>query len=138
MKDQIYIPIKSISELNTAREILLKHNQIINEDTFKLTSYMSKSVLNNLYYSNTTKSWGLGMIPVEREIITLSELEKNIAQIKFVLFHTDAWQSKASRVFFGVFSSEELAQKAAEENNLLTDFSDIVIVECYENFFEEK
>ncbi len=67
-----------------------------------------------------------------------SEIEKHIIETKFVLFQTDVHKSKSSRVFFGVFSSEELAQKAAENNNLLTDFSEIVILECYENYLEEQ
>ena len=36
----------------------------------------------------------------------------------YILFQTDIWKSKSSRVFCGVFTTYKKAFKAAEENSL--------------------
>ena len=48
----------------------------------------------------------------------------------FVLFQTDIHRTKASRVFFGVFTFEALAIDHAKENGLYTHDAEVVIIEC--------
>jgi hypothetical protein len=55
----------------------------------------------------------------------------------YVLFQTDVWKSKASRVFFGVFSSEKKALKAAIKNDLYLGKVEVEIIEVELNEFEE-
>ena len=55
----------------------------------------------------------------------------------FVLFQTDVWRSKRSRVFFGVFSSDVAAIDAAKENDLYRHDAEVEIVECEIDKFEE-
>ena len=55
----------------------------------------------------------------------------------FVLFETDVYKSKFSRVFLGVFSTFELANQFAKENNCYTDKSEVVILEVELDKFEE-
>ena len=55
----------------------------------------------------------------------------------FVLFQTDKYKTKWTRVFFGVFSSEELALSAAKEEGLISSDSEIDIVQTTLDEFEE-
>ncbi len=57
----------------------------------------------------------------------------------FVLFQTDIHRTRASRVFFGVFTSEALAIDHAKENGLYTYTHDteVVIIECETDRFGE-
>lgn len=55
----------------------------------------------------------------------------------FVLFQTDIYKSKKSRVFFGVFSTEVKAIDAAKENDLYTHDAEVVIIECETDKFDE-
>lgn len=55
----------------------------------------------------------------------------------FVLFETDVYKSKFSRVFLGVFSTFELANQFAKENNCYTDKTEVVILEVELDKFEE-
>lgn len=55
----------------------------------------------------------------------------------YVLFETDVHKSKSSRVFLGVFSTFELANQYAKENNCYTDKAEVVILEVELNKFEE-
>lgn len=48
----------------------------------------------------------------------------------FVLFQTDVHRTRASRVFFGVFTSEALAISYARENSLYIHTAEVLIVEC--------
>lgn len=48
----------------------------------------------------------------------------------YVLFQTDIWKTKSSRVFFGVFLYKSAAIDAAKENGLQTNESEFEIVEC--------
>lgn len=55
----------------------------------------------------------------------------------YVLFQTDAWRTKSSRVLFGVFSTRENAELAAIDNDLGYLQSDgYDIVECELDKFE--
>lgn len=54
-----------------------------------------------------------------------------------VLFQTDVHRTRASRVFFGVFTSEALAIGHAKENGLYTHTAEVVIVECELDKFGE-
>lgn len=56
----------------------------------------------------------------------------------YLLFQTDAWRTKSSRVFFGAFSTKKLALKAAKENDLFNDDSDVLILETNLNEFYEQ
>ena len=55
----------------------------------------------------------------------------------FILFQTDRYKSKASRVFFGVFSTEVKAIDHAKENGLYTHDAEVVIIECEIDKFDE-
>ena len=55
----------------------------------------------------------------------------------FVLFQTDIYRSRASRVFFGVFSTETKAIDHAKENGLYTHTAEVVIIECEIDKFGE-
>lgn len=55
----------------------------------------------------------------------------------YVLFETDVHKSKFSRVFLGVFSTFELANQYAKENNCYTDKTEVVILEVELDKFEE-
>lgn len=55
----------------------------------------------------------------------------------FILFETDVHKSKFSRVFLGVFSSFELANIYAKENNCYTDKTEVVILEVELDKFQE-
>lgn len=47
----------------------------------------------------------------------------------FILYQTDNWKTKSSRVFFGVFDSRTKAKDCAKYNQLETRDSKIVIEE---------
>lgn len=55
----------------------------------------------------------------------------------FILFQTDIYKTRASRVFFGVFTTEIQAIDHAKENGLYTHDAEVVIVECEVNKFGE-
>lgn len=55
----------------------------------------------------------------------------------FVLFQTDIHRTRASRVFFGVFTSEPKAIDHAKENGLYTCDAEVVIIECETDKFGE-
>lgn len=55
----------------------------------------------------------------------------------YVLFETDVHKSKFSRVFLGVFSTFELANQFAKENNCYTHQTEVVILEVELDKFEE-
>ena len=54
----------------------------------------------------------------------------NLIMTVFILFHTDIHRTRASRVFFGVFTSEALAIDYAKENGLYIHDAEVVIIEC--------
>lgn len=55
----------------------------------------------------------------------------------FLLFQTDHWKSRASRVFFGAFDSRNKAIDFAKYNDLYCHNSEIVVVEVVLNQFGE-
>jgi hypothetical protein len=55
----------------------------------------------------------------------------------FILFQTDVWKSKASRVFFGVFDSRNKAIDCAKYQNLYSNTTEVVIEEVTLNLCEE-
>lgn len=55
----------------------------------------------------------------------------------FVLFQTDIYKTRASRVFFGVFTTEAKAIDNAKKNGLYTHDSEVVIIECETDKFGE-
>lgn len=55
----------------------------------------------------------------------------------FLLFQTDTWKSRASRVFFGAFDSRAKALDYAKYNDLYWCNSDVIIVEVLLNQFGE-
>ena len=55
----------------------------------------------------------------------------------YILFQTDVWRSKKSRVFYGVFSSENKAIDAAKANDLYRYDAEVLIIECDVDKFEE-
>lgn len=55
----------------------------------------------------------------------------------FMLFQTDQWKSKNSRVFFGIFDSRNKALNYAKYNSLTQKNNLIVIIEVELNEFGE-
>ena len=55
----------------------------------------------------------------------------------YILFQTDVHKTKSSRVCFGIFSTEEKTITAAKENDLYNYLSEVVIIECDIDKFEE-
>ena len=55
----------------------------------------------------------------------------------FILFQTDIWKSKASRVFFGVFDSRNKAIDCAKYQGLYSNATKVVIEEVTLNLREE-
>lgn len=55
----------------------------------------------------------------------------------YVLFETDIYKSKSSRVFLGVFRTFELANSAAKKYNCYTTETEVVILEVELDKFEE-
>lgn len=62
---------------------------------------------------------------------------KTINGIYYLLYQTDKWQSKASYVCFGLFSSYELANESAKKYNLYAVDSKVVIQAVKINQFSE-
>ena len=55
----------------------------------------------------------------------------------YILFQTDIYKSKRSRVCFGLYSTKVKAIDAAKENDLYSHQSEVVIIECEIDKFEE-
>jgi len=55
----------------------------------------------------------------------------------FILYQTDIWKTKSSRVFFGVFDSRIKAIDCAKYNGLYTNTTEVVIEEVILNQCEE-
>ena len=55
----------------------------------------------------------------------------------FILYQTDQWKMKSSRVFFGVFDSREKAIDCAKYHNLYSHESEVIIEEVTLNQCEE-
>lgn len=55
----------------------------------------------------------------------------------YVLFETDVYKTKSSRIFLGVFSSFELANQFAKDNNCYTNKTEVVILEVEIDKFQE-
>ena len=56
----------------------------------------------------------------------------------FILYQTDVWKSKASRVCFGIFDSRIKAIDSAKYNGLYCSSAEVVIEEVTLNLFEEN
>ncbi|MFY7740582.1 MAG: hypothetical protein ACOVQC_08700 [Flavobacterium sp.] len=56
---------------------------------------------------------------------------------EFLLFQTDCWKSKASRVFFGAFDSRTKALDYAKYNDLYWSNYKVVVFEVVLNQFGE-
>lgn len=56
----------------------------------------------------------------------------------FILYQTDTWKSKTSRIFFGIFDSRNKAIDIAKYNGLYQQNSKVVIEEITLNQFEEN
>ncbi|MBW4359368.1 hypothetical protein [Flavobacterium taihuense] len=56
----------------------------------------------------------------------------------FILYQTDNWKSKASRVCFGVFDSRNKAIDSVKYNGLYCSCAVVVIEEITLNLFEEN
>jgi hypothetical protein len=55
----------------------------------------------------------------------------------FILYQTDIWNTKISRVFFGIFDSRPKAVDCAKYNGLYGPNAKVVIEEVTLNIFEE-
>ena len=56
----------------------------------------------------------------------------------FILYQTDIWKSKMSRVFYGIFDSRPKAIDCAKYNGLYCSSAEVVIEEVTLNIFEEN
>lgn len=56
----------------------------------------------------------------------------------FILYQTDIWKSKASRIFFGIFDCRNKAVDIAKYNGLYCSCAEVVIEEITLNQFEEN
>ena len=56
----------------------------------------------------------------------------------YALFQTDVWRTKQSRIFCGIFSTKQKAVDAAKMNDLYTSHSEVVIIECKVDNFDEQ
>ncbi|WPR73079.1 hypothetical protein SLW70_08160 [Flavobacterium sp. NG2] len=56
----------------------------------------------------------------------------------FILYQTDKWKNKASRVYFGVFDSRNKAIDIAKYHGLYCSCAEVVIEEITLNQFEES
>jgi hypothetical protein len=54
----------------------------------------------------------------------------------FILYQTDIWKSKVSRVFFGIFDTRSKAIDCAKYNGLYCHIAEVVIEEVTLNLFE--
>jgi hypothetical protein len=55
----------------------------------------------------------------------------------FILYQTDQWKSKSSRVFFGVFDCRTKAEDCAKYHGLYSQVTDVLIEEVTLNLCEE-
>ena len=55
----------------------------------------------------------------------------------FILYQTDTWKSRASRVFFGIFDTRDKAIDFAKYNELYQYNAAVVVVEVALNQFGE-
>ena len=55
----------------------------------------------------------------------------------FILYQTDNWTSRASRVCFGVFDTRAKAIESAKWQDLRNFNSEVVVLEVNLNLFEE-
>ena len=55
----------------------------------------------------------------------------------FILYQTDTWKSKASRIFFGIFDSRNKAIDTAKYYGLYCPSAEVVIEEVTLNQFED-
>jgi hypothetical protein len=55
----------------------------------------------------------------------------------FILYQTDVWKSKASRVCFGVFDTRNKAIDSAKWQQLYNCISEVIVLEVTLNAFEE-
>ena len=56
----------------------------------------------------------------------------------FILYQTDIWKSKASRVCFGIFDSRNKAIDSAKYNGLYCSGAEVLIEKVTLNLFEEN
>lgn len=55
----------------------------------------------------------------------------------FILYQTDVWKTKSSRIYFGIFDSRDKAVDIAKYNGLYTSDTKVVIEEVILNQFKE-
>ncbi|ESU28761.1 hypothetical protein FLJC2902T_13560 [Flavobacterium limnosediminis JC2902] len=55
----------------------------------------------------------------------------------FILYQTDIWKTKSSRIYFGIFDSRMKAIDIAKYNGLYTSNAKVVIEEVTLNQFKE-
>jgi hypothetical protein len=56
----------------------------------------------------------------------------------YILYQTDMWKSKASRVCFGIFDSRTKAIDSAKYNGLYSSCAEVLIEEINLNQFQES
>jgi len=80
------------------------------------------------------------MTSVEPFYTAIAGNNTNLKSLKmklFILYQTDNWKSKASRVCFGVFDTRAKAIDSAKWQELYTYNSEVVVLEVTLNLFEE-
>ncbi|SNB01712.1 conserved hypothetical protein [Flavobacterium psychrophilum] len=63
--------------------------------------------------------------------------QKTLKMKLFILYQTDNWKSRASRVCFGVFDTRAKAIDSAKWQELYNHNSEVVVLEVTLNLFEE-
>ncbi len=56
----------------------------------------------------------------------------------FILYQTDIWKSKTSRIYFGVFDSREKAKDCAKYHGLYVSNAKVIIEEVALNQFQNN
>ena len=55
----------------------------------------------------------------------------------YILYQTDLWKTKASRIFFGIFDCRYKALDSAKYNGLYAHNANVIVEEVTINQFEE-
>ena len=55
----------------------------------------------------------------------------------YILYQTDVWKNKSSRIYCGIFDSRDKAKDSAKYNGLYCNKAKVVIEEVTLNVFEE-
>ena len=55
----------------------------------------------------------------------------------FILYQTDIWKTKSSRIYFGIFDTRNKAIDSAKYNGLYTNNAEVIVEEITINQFSQ-